>query len=91
MDLASGWHYSVARFYWVQADVMTDSDVKRVRDKHGDGDLSVTKSAAGADPEIGSKGLVSTDQPLLKDLAAWSIPKSYGFALLSPAKASVGL
>ena len=51
-----------SRFLFVQTDVMTDGDAKLVRDKHGEGDLAVTKSAAGADPEIGSKGLISTDQ-----------------------------
>lgn len=75
---------------WVQGDVMSLDDARLVREGHGEGDLEVTKSAAGA-PDVGAKGLISTDQPLLNDLKTWSIPTKYGFASLTPSEALIHL
>ena len=77
--------------FFVQVDVMSVPDIKRVRDKHGDGDLEVTKSAAGAPDTVGSKGLVSADRPLIDDLEFWSIPTKYGFVSLTPSEALIQL
>ena len=75
-----------SRTRWVTDSPLDDQDHQRVLDQHGEGDLEVTISAAGAPEHFVSKNLVSTDSPLRRDLMEWQIPERYGFVFSHPSE-----